>query len=274
MIPLTPICLAAAGVAGGASKISGGVRDILTNSKTRRLGLDEPTGSEENNEKLSTDFGRKQKLLERFPSLRDRAYAAIKHRIITCELKPGEVLIEADLSAELDIGRTPVHQAIDRLVTDGLIDVMPRKGIIVKPVSLDEILDVIEIRLVNEGYCARLAANQAEPDDIARMLSNLNAMWTASKDRDIEEMMTLDREFHALLSGITRNKSLAEILRGLHDRSLRLWFISLRAGEQHMRVCEQHAAIIDGVQRRDPNAAEQAIRAHIEAFRDNIARQL
>lgn len=211
---------------------------------------------------------------ERPPSLRDQAYEEIKHRIITCMLKPGEVLIEADLCAELDIGRTPVHQAIDRLVTDGLIGVMPRKGIIVKPVTLDEILDIIEVRLVNEIYCARLATTRAETADVARMITNLDAMWNASKDRAIEDMMNLDREFHALISGTTRNKILAEILRNLHDRSLRLWFISLRAGEQHMRVCEQHAAIIDGIRRGDANAAEQATRAHIEAFRDNITRQL
>src|SRR5690606_15414798 len=57
-------------------------------------------------------------------------------------------------------------------------------------------------------------------------------------------------------------------------RSTRLWFISLRAVEQHVRVCEQHAAIVDGVRRRDPDAAEAAIREHIESFRDNLTRQI
>lgn len=220
------------------------------------------------------EAARRARAGERAPSLRDRAYEQIKHRIITCDLKPGEVLSEAALSASLDIGRTPVHQAIDRLVTDGLIDVMPRKGIMVKPVSLDEIFDIIDVRLINESHCARRAAASAEPEDVARMTANLDAMWKAAQSRAIESMMELDREFHALLSGLTRNKVLTEILRNLQDRSTRLWFISLRAGEQHVRVCEQHAAIIDGVRRHDPDAAEQAIRAHIEAFRDNITRQL
>ncbi len=217
---------------------------------------------------------RRNRSAERTPSLRDQAYEAIKHLIITCELKPGEVLSEADLSSDIGIGRTPVHQAIDRLVTDGMIDVMPRKGIIVRPVSLDEIRDIIEVRLLNETHCARRAATLAEPSDISRLVANLDAMWSASKLRAIEDMMNLDREFHALLSRTTGNKTLSEILRNLHDRSLRMWFISLRAGEHHMRVCEQHAAILDGVRRHDPDAAEQAVRAHVEAFRDNITRQL
>jgi DNA-binding GntR family transcriptional regulator len=217
---------------------------------------------------------RARRSAERAPSLRDMAYDQIKHLIITCELKPGEVLSEANLSASLDIGRTPVHQAIDRLVTDGLIEVMPRKGVMVKPISLDEIFDIIDVRLINESQCARRAATRADAGEVARMIANLDATWAAAKALAIEDMMSLDREFHALLSGTTRNKVLAEILRNLHDRSTRLWFISLRAGEQHMRVCEQHAAIIDGVRRNDPDAAERAIRDHIEAFRENVTRQI
>ncbi len=230
-------------------------------------------GAEKSNSDLEA-ASKRRRSLERAPSLRDQAYEAIKQLIITCRLKPGEVLSEADLSADLEIGRTPVHQAIALLVTDGLIDVMPRKGIIVKPVSLDEIRDIIEIRLINEAHCARRAAAVADAHDISRFASNLDAMWSASKRREIEEMMNLDREFHALLSGTTRNKSLSEILRNLHDRSLRMWFISLKAGEQHARVCEQHAEIIDGIRRNDPDASERAVRAHILAFRDNIIHQI
>ena len=88
---------------------------------------------------------------EREPlSLRDAAYEAIKHRIITCTYRPGEYINEANVSAMLGIGRTPVHQAIDRLMLEGMVDVMPRKGVIVKPVSLDEIMQIVEVRLLNE----------------------------------------------------------------------------------------------------------------------------
>ena len=84
-------------------------------------------------------------------SLRDAAYEAIKHRIITCAFRPGEYINEAYVSAVLGIGRTPVHQAIDRLMLEGMLDVIPRKGVIVKPVSLDEIMQIVEVRLLNEG---------------------------------------------------------------------------------------------------------------------------
>src|SRR5687767_10822325 len=113
-------------------------------------------------------------------SLRDAAYDAIKHRIITCAFKPGEYLNEAYVSATLGIGRTPVHQAIDRLMLDGLVEVIPRKGVIVKLVSLEEIMQIVEVRLLNESYCVRLAAERAERADIAE-LSDIVArarQWT------------------------------------------------------------------------------------------------
>lgn len=206
-------------------------------------------------------------------SLRDTAYEAIKRRIITCDLKPGEVLSEGVLSAELNIGRTPVHQAIDRLAADGLIDVLPRKGIMVKPISLNEIFDIIDIRLVNEAFCVRKVAELAEPADIARLSENLDATWQAARDREIEAMMNLDRAFHAILATSSRNSMLPDIMGNLHDRSTRLWFISLRSNEHHVRVCEQHAAVVEGIRKRDPDQAEKAIREHIEAFRENIVRQ-
>lgn len=232
--------------------------------------------AEDQTKKMQTDEPTETTSRGRAPaqSLRDMAFEAIKRRIITCELRPGEVLSEAVLSDTLNIGRTPVRQAIDRLMTSGLVDVLPRKGVMVKPITLDEIFDIIEVRLINESHCARRAATQADESEIARMAANVNAMWSAAESADVDTMMDLDHAFHAIISGASRNAVVAEILGNLHDRSTRLWFISLRAVEQHVRVCEQHAAIVDGIRRRDPDAAEAAIREHIESFRDNLTRQI
>src|SRR5712664_2321636 len=102
-------------------------------------------------------------------SLRDAAYDAIKHRIITCEFRPGEYINELQLSSTLKIGRTPVHQALDRLMIEGMVDVIPRKGVIVRPVSLNEVLQIIETRLINEPFGARLAADHANDGDLAAL---------------------------------------------------------------------------------------------------------
>src|SRR5215475_1462264 len=85
--------------------------------------------------------------------LRDRAYEAIKHRIITCAFKPGEYINEAYVSSVLRLGRTPVHQAIDRLMLEGMVEVIPRKGVIVKPVILQDVMQMVDVRMINEAQC-------------------------------------------------------------------------------------------------------------------------
>jgi DNA-binding GntR family transcriptional regulator len=207
-------------------------------------------------------------------SLRDAAYVAIKHRIITCAFRPGEYINELQLSTMLKIGRTPVHQALDRLMIEGMVDVIPRKGVIVRSVSLNEVLQIIETRLVNESYCARLAAERANNSDIAELADVLKRTkhWTSM--RNVENMMLLDREFHLLVARAAKNDVLTDLLRSLHERSLRFWFTSLNAPAQYEGVHDQHDVIFSAIHQRDPDKSEAAMRAHIESFRTNVSQFL
>lgn len=207
-------------------------------------------------------------------SLRDQAYEAIKDRIITCQFQPGECINEASVSEMLGFGRTPVHQAIDRLMLEEMVDVIPRKGVIVKPVILQDVMQMIEVRMVNETECARLAAERAEASHIEEMSAILSRAARAIDDQDIHALMTLDRQFHLLLAGASKNLELAEILRRLNERSLRFWFISFTTPDHHRNFQGQHEAVFEAVRKHNPNAAESAMRVHIEAFRKSVARQL
>jgi DNA-binding GntR family transcriptional regulator len=208
------------------------------------------------------------------PSLREVAYEAIKHRIITCAFRPGDYLNEASVSAVLGIGRTPVHQALDRLMLEGLVEVMPRKGVIVKPVSLDAVMQIVEVRLLNEPPAAALAADRATAAELAEMAHILARAEAAEAARDTERLMLVDRDFHAALANAARNPELAEVLRRLQDRSLRFWFISLNAPGHLAAVRAEHAAILDALAARDPAAAAAATRVHIESFRRNVSYHL
>ena len=207
-------------------------------------------------------------------SLRDLAYEAIKYRIITCAFKPGEYVNEARVAAVLGLGRTPVHQAIDRLMLEGMVQVIPRKGVIVKPVSLDEVMQIIEARFIVEPQGVRLTAERADENDIAALADILSRaqQWTAV--RNVEQMMLLDREFHLVLVRAARNDVFADILSKLHERSLRFWFISLTDIGHHGAVQQEHQAILQAIRDRDLDAAEVAMRQHIESFRNNVARYL
>ncbi len=157
---------------------------------------------------------------------------------------------------------------------EGLVKVMPRKGVIFTPISLDDFIAAIEMRLLNETQAARWASERAGSAEIHRMEVNLNAIWAAAKRANISDFIELDREFHRLIAQSSRNGILSEFLAGLHDKSLRFCFISLRAPDHNFRVCEQHAAILDGIRKRDPKAAEKAMRDHISSFRANATNQI
>jgi len=207
-------------------------------------------------------------------SLKERAYQAIKHRIVTCAFKPGEELSENAVASALKIGRTPVRQAFDRLHIEELVDVRPRKGIVVRPINLDEVIDIIETRLLNETFAVRLAAERASAAEIVAIRDVLVRADKAADSGDIEQMMLLDRGFHRLIARATHNIVLAEVLLKLHERSLRLWFISLTAKDHQTRVHEEHRKIFHAISHRDSGAAETAMRFHIDSFRENVLKHL
>ncbi|MBU9689148.1 GntR family transcriptional regulator [Burkholderia multivorans] len=207
-------------------------------------------------------------------SLAERAYALIRRDIVTMRLKPGAALNEADLVARTGIGRTPVHQAVHRLVLEGLLSVMPRKGLMVQPLSLDEIVAVIDVRRINEAHCAELAARHATPDDLAALATLLDAGRACVEQHDVEGMMELDRAFHQTIAAAARNAVLADILRGLHDRSLRFWFVTLSEPHHLADVQREHCALFERLSARDAAGARGAVERHIDSFRSTLVQHL
>lgn len=207
-------------------------------------------------------------------SLRDQAYIEIKRRINRLEYRPGVYLNEAQITRQLKIGRTPVHQALDRLMLEGLVQVIPRKGVMVQSISLDEVLSILEVRLVNELYCVELAAERATDPEIAKMQELLRSAASLTRSRDREKLMDIDCAFHRKISSAARNPILADILRMLHERSLRFWFIAFADDLQFHRIDEEHHAIVAALASRDRRKAAAAMRAHIESSRNHIIRAI
>jgi DNA-binding GntR family transcriptional regulator len=217
---------------------------------------------------------RRQNVADQALSLRDRAYLEIKRRINRLDYRPGAYINEAQISRQLKIGRTPVHQALDRLMLEGLVQVIPRKGVVVQSISLDQVLHILEARLVNEPQCAGLAVERATRDDIARMQALLATAGPLVRARDREKLMNLDRAFHRLISNAAHNSILADILTMLHERSLRFWFIAFGDDLQLRRVDDEHRAVLAAIEQGNRAEAEAAMRTHIESSRNHIMRAI
>lgn len=204
-------------------------------------------------------------------SLAQQAYSVLKRRIITTEYAPGAELNEAQISVDLGLGRTPVHHALHRLAGEALVEIRPRKGVIVRPISLDEIAQIIEARLLTEPFCAGKAAShvtQAELQEPTRILAE--AEREVAGKRRVDLLIQYDNEFHSWILGMAGNAVLTDMLGQLQDRSARSWFMTLSDEGHADRVQEQHKAILRAIGARDSEGAAEAARLHIESFRATI----
>ena len=198
-------------------------------------------------------------------ALKDQAYGMIKERINTLVYRPGSFLNEQQISEDLGIGRTPVHMAISRLALEDLVEVAPRKGVIVKPLSLDDFRAIYEARLVNEPAAAALAAQRATDEDV-RTLRAVVRQGKAIRKGSLEDMIAADRAFHNGIADAAKSRVLSQILRALHDRSLRQMYLSwtYESGTNSDTVAE-HKDVVEAIAARDPDRAEKAMRAHMQS---------
>ena len=201
--------------------------------------------------------------------LSDRAYSLIKHRIVTLELPPLAAIDEQALMESLQLGRTPIREALQRLATEGLVFFAPRRGMFVADISITDLQKIFEARLVLEGFCAYLAAQRATPEQLAELEALVQELQRV-KDGDARALMAIDEGFHNLLYEAADNEFLADTLRRLHALSFRLWHLVLERLGDVRKAMEQHVEITSALKARDADLAEELIKQHVFEFQQEI----
>ena len=202
-------------------------------------------------------------------SLSDSAYRALRERVLNLTLPAGELLNEHWICELLGLGRTPVHQALQRLHQEGLIEIVPRKGILVKPDSVSKIIDLLDARSIIEPVLAGRAAQLAIPGDIEELKRIAAPVGSDTVQGDgepnsVDQFIERDRAFHAKLAAISGSTVLMEMQKSLHERAMRFWYSDLwRTLDEHKAAAE-HKAVIDAIERGDARAAESAMSQHID----------
>jgi len=199
-----------------------------------------------------------------------RRLEQLKEKIITLHFLPGQYLNEGALCAMLGAGRTPVHQALQRLELERLVEIMPRKGVIVQPDSIAEILKILDSRVTVEAELARNAAQQRTPEDteVLKMLARRG--YGNGQPADVDTFITGDRAFHEQFAKMAGNVVLSEFARSLHERSIRYWYLHLWQTMDTKATIRQHSAIADMIAKGDGEAAAKAVRDHIESLRERL----
>ncbi len=191
-------------------------------------------------------------------SLTDRAYVVLEEMLCTLRLEPGEVLSEGALSETLGIGRTPVREALQRLAREGLVTVLPRRGVLVSDFNVKKQLRMMEVRRELERLMARSAASRATGEERARFEAMARAMHASADAGDDLGFMRLDHEFNVLVTQANRNEFAAEAISLMAGLSRRFWFMHHRQAGDLTMIARLHADIATAIAGADEAAAATA----------------
>jgi len=197
------------------------------------------------------------------PSLKDRAYSAIKDAILSLRLEPGAPIVETNLAEQLGISKTPVRDALQELEREGFVTRVFFKGTYVTDVTMKDVREVFELRAVLEGLAARIAAPLFEDDDLRAIARHLEQARLALEAGDLVLCSKHGQQIHHAIRQRIDNQRLAVIIGNLDDHLRRFRGISDQISGRLEKSLAEHERVLAALELRDPEAAEQAMRDHL-----------
>ena len=191
-------------------------------------------------------------------SLSDKAYRQLEELIVTLRLAPGEVLSEAALAKKLKIGRTPIREALQRLAREGLVLILPRRGVLVSEINVMTQLRLIEVRREIERLIARTAADRASAEERAEFRAIADGMDAAAGTNDDLAFMRLDRQFNLLTAHAARNEFASKSMGLMHGLSRRFWYLHYKEVADLPLAARLHADVARAIASGKPDDSANA----------------
>ena len=207
------------------------------------------------------------------PSLVDDAYRKLKDAIRENEFPPGYQGSEQEIAGRLGMSRTPVHEAVIRLQEEGLVRVLPRRGVVVCAISADDMREIYVVIIALETVAAELLAEKPSQERLstARELETCNkAMENALKKDDLTAWAKADESFHRLLIEHSGNKRLLRVYHTIMDQSHRARMITLRIRPSPEGSVKDHRSIVDAIKRGNSSKARELAKEHRVRARDQL----
>ena len=203
--------------------------------------------------------------LERPGPLRERVYDALLELITTRALRPGQHLVESELAQHLGVSRQPVREALQRLNTDGWVDLRPAQGAFVHEPTEDEADQLLTVRTLLEAEAARLAAENADAEGVAELEELCRRGEAAVGGDEVEKVVEANAAFHARVMGLAGNAVLAELASQV-DRRVR-WYYTPVARQRGEQSWIEHRELIAAIADGDGQRATAVMREHTEHTR-------
>ncbi len=206
-------------------------------------------------------------------SLTSIIFEKIREDILNGMYNPGEKIVEAKLADELGVSRTPVREALKQLELDGLVENIPNRGVIVKGVTAQDIMDIYTIRETIEAIAAKWSVERMTQEDLDSLKEIYELMEFYTFKNDVDKIFELNTKFHELIYSATNSRFLEHVLRDfqLFIKSTR--YESLKTEGRMQNTLEEHKEILDAFIERDQDKAVKKIIDHISHSKDNFEKQ-
>jgi DNA-binding GntR family transcriptional regulator len=194
--------------------------------------------------------------------LSDHIRRTLAEEIATGRLKPGTYLDEQHLADRFGASRTPVREALRQLSTGGMVEVRPRRGVIVAPLTPERIMDMFETAAEIEAMCVRLATYRISPIERGQLLAMQEHAPDLVQAGDVDGYDTHNRRFHEMIYKATHNQFMAEQALAIHDRLAAFVRAQYRQSSRIARSNAEHGEILQAMARGDGDEAARCMRAH------------
>lgn len=202
-------------------------------------------------------------------SLTDKAYGQLEELIVTLQLEPGAVLSEPELGERLGIGRTPVREALQRLAREGLVKILPRKGILVTEINPARQLLLLEVRRELERLMARTAARRSTTAERRAFRAIARGMRQAALRNDDMRFIRHDNELNVLIADAAHNEYAARAIQAMQGLSRRFWYLHYREAADMPHIARLHADLAEHIAEGDAAAAARSsdrLLDYVESF--------
>ena len=213
---------------------------------------------------------------------KDKVYKMIKKQVISLELKPGSIFTELEISSKLNFGKSPVREALKRLEQENFITAIPYKGYLVKEISRNYVIELLEMRKVLETHLSKVLAEKVKNGDtkVSQFISKIlkeherlaPRILRNQKGEEIGKIADID--FHLKLSRFYDNSIYQQILHRLLDQILRVINLSAQVPDRIKKSFEEHYNILLAIKKGTPDEAEKLTIAHIESVKLDILKKL
>jgi len=201
--------------------------------------------------------------LDSYQPLREVVCETLRNAIVAGVLKPGERLMEIQVSEELGVSRTPVREAIRKLELEGFVVMIPRRGTYVSDLSIKDINEVFEVRTALDILAAGLAAERITADELEQMERLLVELGECIEQKDIDKIVQADSEFHDLLYSASRNKRLEGIINNLREQLTRFRSLSMSYPGRLKEMMGEHTRMVESLGQRNVSLAKRLAGEHM-----------